>query len=302
MSTAILPSISSGFHTLLVLGRVSNLPTVWTNVLAAGFLSTSVAGISLNWLTLIVVAAAMSLLYVGGMYLNDAIDADWDKQHQVKRPITEELVSRTLVYWCSAGFLLSGYLILVWLSLSSGAFLALISATCLLLAIFFYNLWHKHFPISRLLMGACRGGVYTTTALILAYDLGGIIGPAILLTLYIAGVTFLAKFEHTGHEGERPLLAIALLFSIVLLPVLIPLNLVTVAISLFLLFQMARLLDWQGIKFADPMKSVPIGPLLGLIPIIDAVLLAAAQQWWLSVVCILLYIQLPRLQRWIAPT
>ena len=63
-------------RTALRLGRVSNLPTVWTNVLAAAALSGALAGShgdagagALGGLLL-----AMSLFYVGGMFLNDAFD------------------------------------------------------------------------------------------------------------------------------------------------------------------------------------------------------------------------------------
>jgi hypothetical protein len=53
--------------TLLRLGRVSNLPTVWTNVLAGAVLS---GGDWRNW-RLGLMLVAMSSFYVGGMYLND---------------------------------------------------------------------------------------------------------------------------------------------------------------------------------------------------------------------------------------
>ena len=60
--------------TLLRLGRVSNLPTVWTNVIAA----TAIAGVDplsgRSGSVLLAVLLAMTLFYVGGMFLNDAFD------------------------------------------------------------------------------------------------------------------------------------------------------------------------------------------------------------------------------------
>lgn len=62
----------------LRLGRVSNVPTVWTNVAAgvalsgAGFSVGIVAGLML----------ALSLFYIGGMYLNDAFDRDIDARER----------------------------------------------------------------------------------------------------------------------------------------------------------------------------------------------------------------------------
>ena len=59
------------FRTLLVLGRVSNLPTVWSNCLAAWLLNFGAA-----WNNFYVLLAGTTMLYVGGMYLNDAFDVE----------------------------------------------------------------------------------------------------------------------------------------------------------------------------------------------------------------------------------
>ncbi len=69
--------------TLLKLGRVSNLPTVWTNVLAGTVLA---AGTVQSWRTGLVLLA-MSLFYVGGMYLNDYFDRAIDARERPQRPI-----------------------------------------------------------------------------------------------------------------------------------------------------------------------------------------------------------------------
>src|SRR5262249_49744704 len=65
--------------TALRLGRVSNLPTVTSNVVAA----TALAGGHPSRITLLATCAAMSLMYVAGMWLNDAFDRDIDR---VERP------------------------------------------------------------------------------------------------------------------------------------------------------------------------------------------------------------------------
>ena len=57
----------------LELGRVSNLPTVWTNTIAGVALAgTSPADSRVPWLLL-----ALSLCYVAGMFLNDAFDREF---------------------------------------------------------------------------------------------------------------------------------------------------------------------------------------------------------------------------------
>src|ERR1700730_13007426 len=70
-------------YAYLLLARCSNLPTVWTNVLAgtiasgAAFVKADVARI----------AVAVSLLYTAGMFLNDAFDREFDARARPSRPI-----------------------------------------------------------------------------------------------------------------------------------------------------------------------------------------------------------------------
>ena len=78
----------SMLRTVLVLGRTSNLPTVWTNVLAGWFL----AGGSWDW-QIAWLALAVSALYLGGMTLNDAFDVKWDREHAQERPVPSGAIS-----------------------------------------------------------------------------------------------------------------------------------------------------------------------------------------------------------------
>ena len=88
----------------LRLGRVSNLPTVWTNVLAGIVL----AGADPASALVIPVLLGASLLYVGGMYLNDAFDAEIDARHRSSRPIPAGLVQRQTVFQAGFGMLAAG--------------------------------------------------------------------------------------------------------------------------------------------------------------------------------------------------
>ena len=88
-------------RTLLVLGRVSNLPTVWSNCLAGWWLGSVryeavahsgydaanlVPDISHFW-KLPLMLLSVSLLYTGGMFLNDAFDEEYDRLRRPERPI-----------------------------------------------------------------------------------------------------------------------------------------------------------------------------------------------------------------------
>ena len=70
---------------------MSNLPTVWTNTLAGVTLAGRRRRRRAAWLLL---ALAFSLLYTGGMYLNDAFDRDIDARERPERPIPSGRVRR----------------------------------------------------------------------------------------------------------------------------------------------------------------------------------------------------------------
>ena len=78
---------------LLRLGRVSNLPTVWTNVLAGLVLA---GGDWYEWRTFVTLVA-MSLFYVGGMYLNDYFDRSIDARERPGRPLPAAHISPHMV-------------------------------------------------------------------------------------------------------------------------------------------------------------------------------------------------------------
>jgi 4-hydroxybenzoate polyprenyltransferase len=76
------------FHALLVLGRVSNLPTVWSNCLAGWVLQ----GRGSAW-RFTVLCFGATCLYIGGMYLNDAFDVEFDRRFRRDRPIPSGAIS-----------------------------------------------------------------------------------------------------------------------------------------------------------------------------------------------------------------
>src|ERR1043166_8814612 len=133
-------------RTLLILGRASNLPTVWSNCLAGWFLG---GGGEPSRLALLCTGA--TFLYLGGMYLNDAFDAQFDQQHRPERPIPSWAIRPEAVW--AAGF--------CWLGAGLACSLLLGPMTtflaCLLAAtILIYDAVHKIFAISPILMAMCR--------------------------------------------------------------------------------------------------------------------------------------------------
>src|SRR4051794_6226316 len=100
----------SKLRTLLVLGRVSNLPTVWSNCLAGWWL-----GGGGKWSLLAWTCVGTSLLYVAGMFLNDAFDADFDRQHRSSRPIPSGAITLQEAWSWGLALMVLGILSLCWM-------------------------------------------------------------------------------------------------------------------------------------------------------------------------------------------
>src|SRR3984957_10931915 len=132
---------------LLKLGRVSNLPTVWTNVLAGAVPS---GGDWRNWRIRLLIVA-MSSFYVGGMYLSDYFDRVIDSRERPERPIPSGHISAHAV--ATIGFSLIGAGAVATAAMGPAA-----SAMAALLAISIvaYALHHKANPFAPVVMGACR--------------------------------------------------------------------------------------------------------------------------------------------------
>jgi 4-hydroxybenzoate polyprenyltransferase len=191
--------------TLLTLGRTSNLPTVWSNLLAGLVLSGVAVGSSeLALLALLLVAG--SAFYEGGMFLNDAFDAEIDARERPGRPIPSGQVTRAAVFGTGYGLLAAGLLLLGLASLlgvAQAGLSAVLAGLATCAAILVYNRWHKGHAWSPVVMGACRAGLYATAALAASGALGPhVLLGALALWLYIVGLTHVARFE-TGSAIDR---------------------------------------------------------------------------------------------------
>jgi 4-hydroxybenzoate polyprenyltransferase len=179
----------------LLLGRVSNLPTVWTNTLAGATL----AGAAVGPGGLILLALAFSLLYTGGMYLNDAFDRDIDRRERPERPIPSGRVRAGTVF--AIGFTLLGVGVLTVAAAAvgptGGGVSAVTSGALLAGVITAYDAWHKANPLSPVVMGLCRVLVYVTAALAAAGRTGPAVwGGAAVVLSYLIGLTYVAKQEN----------------------------------------------------------------------------------------------------------
>lgn len=188
--------------TALRLGRVSNLPTVWTNTLAGAVL----AGASSLGPRFAIALVAFSLFYTGGMFLNDAFDAGIDARERPERPIPSGQVAAREVFAWGFGLMATGVVLLGLIN----AYAAIAGLT-LAASITYYDWNHKSNPLSPVVMGLCRVLVYAgaalcyTSVLPLALWIG-----AILMLCYLIGLTYVAKQENLARvENLWPLLFLA---------------------------------------------------------------------------------------------
>jgi 4-hydroxybenzoate polyprenyltransferase len=185
----------------LVLGRVSNLPTLFSNALAGVVLSGSAPN------SVGAAALALALLYVGGMYLNDAFDAAIDARERPSRPIPRGDASRRVVF--AAGFPLLA--LGMWIAAAHGQTAGVASAV-LAACILFYDMAHKHISWAPVVMGLCRLLCYVTAALMAGGDIGApllLIG-AFGLFFHVVGLTYAARQEaYDRLDSAWPLAALA---------------------------------------------------------------------------------------------
>jgi len=175
-------------RTLVILGRVPNLPTVWSNCLAGWWLAGGETYANLPFLFFSVTA-----LYLGGMFLNDAFDVDFDRQHRPQRPIPSGAISLPAVWGWGLAWLALGAVGLIAIGKTTGTL-----AVVLLVCIIVYDATHKVITASPWLMGACRFWIYAIAGSTASWGVTGWpIWCGMALALYVAGLGHLARLENS---------------------------------------------------------------------------------------------------------
>jgi 4-hydroxybenzoate polyprenyltransferase len=258
-----MPSLS----TLLRVGRISNIPTVWTNVLAGSV----IAGGDRNPGRIALIMLAMTAFYVGGMYLNDFFDRRIDARDRPGRPIHAGEIGASTVSSIGFGLLATGIALMIPFGLAATVWGALLAAVIVL-----YDVWHKGNVLSPLVMGTCRALVYFGTGAALA---GGtstatMLGAAALAS-HVAGITYAAKQENLDRIGNLWPLALLAVPLLAALPALFSAWLVVVA---FLLLLAADIVAIRLLATRPVAGSVPsaVSGLIAAICLVDAVAIALA--------------------------
>lgn len=284
----------------LKLGRVSNLPTVWTNVLAG----VALAGGASSRVVLFLIVG-MSLFYTAGMFLNDAFDHEFDRKHRPDRPIPSGQISRRLVFEWGGSMLLGG-LLLVLFAAREGPPNAVVTAgtagLTLIGVIVLYDWRHKNNPLSPLLMGFCRVLIYLVAGLAVANEIEPpLFFAALALLCYLVGLTYAAKLEMRSVMTFWPLafLAVPLLYGALL--VADTRNVFVAAFYALFAAWVIRSLSFLLIKKRRSIPRTVIGLIAGLC-LWDAVLVASTGQMRLAALCVLGLGATMALQRWVSGT
>lgn len=227
------------FRALLELCRISNLPTVWSNAVMGYFAGAQVFGMirpDHPWggassagdlidavrdepynaaLLIVMLCVPFSLLYTGGMILNDYLDRQVDAVERPGRPIPSGRIRAVVALRLSVIALLLG-VFGVWLFENSFYWFeytpwrATAFAGVLVAAIVSYNLTHQRTARSVLLMGLCRGLIVVSAASVKqpptmesAWWLF-VAGPALTLIAYTVLISIAARREMETKRFAGP--------------------------------------------------------------------------------------------------
>jgi len=294
MATLSRSSMSIGDHVRahLALARISNTPTVVSNVLAGAVIA---APIVWDW-HILLIAVAMAFFYTAGMYLNDLFDYEIDVRERPERPLPSGRVDPAFAWTITIVLFGLGLALLGGIGLAS-----FLSGIALVALIVIYDRWHKGNPFGPLFMAGTRVLVYVTAFLGFSTDISReLVIWCLVMLAYVAGLTSIAKTESLPSVGRYwPLAAVFL--PAVAAVVADPANL-----GVWLL--VAAFVAWAvySLSFAYRATNRMVGPAIGRliagIALVDALVLATHEAWAGVAVALLAFAATFFFQRYIRGT
>jgi len=125
------------------------------------------------------------------MFLNDAFDADFDRQFRPERPIPSRKIAGRDVWWVGGLLLFFGWLLLFLIGSATTLF-----ASMLVAAIVIYDVVHKHIEEAPFVMAVCRFLLYLVAAAATFRNVNeSVLWHGVALAAYIVGLSFLARKE-----------------------------------------------------------------------------------------------------------
>jgi 4-hydroxybenzoate polyprenyltransferase len=291
---------------LLTLLRPPNVFTAFADSLA-GLVMLAGLGVTVPHRAWVIVLAS-GCLYLAGIVFNDVFDREVDARERPTRPIPSGVVPLGVAVLIAVVLMAGGVAIAFWVGRGPGL-LAVVLAGCILV----YDVGAKSTVFGPVVMGACRGinmalGLSTGLALGVRWPAVAVAGP-LFLTLYVAGLTHLARDEVGGNTARRAragvaflgILAVGAVIGIAAAPGFpgSPWAWAWVALALIL-----GVRNWAPVwRRHDPASTGrAIGGGIVLIPVVDAAVCAVAgEPWWAIGVAALVFPAL-LLKRYFSPT
>jgi 4-hydroxybenzoate polyprenyltransferase len=156
---------------------------------------------------MVVVILSASAVYIGGMVLNDAFDADFDRQFRRERPIPSGAVSEQRVWQAGWSLMVAGVIGLAVQGWWTAVLSALLAGSVIL-----YDAIHKRVTVSPVLMAACRFFLFLTVASVGERGVTGeALWAALALAAWIVGLSYIARREsRRGPMAYWPLVFLAM--------------------------------------------------------------------------------------------
>jgi 4-hydroxybenzoate polyprenyltransferase len=291
---------------LLALIRPPNVFTAFADALA-GLVVLLGLGVSVPDRACAILLAS-GCLYLSGIVLNDVFDREVDAHERPTRPIPSGAVSVATATVLGIALMAAGILIAAWIGRAPGT-LATVLAGCILL----YDAGAKTTRLGPLVMGACRGldlalGISTGLSLSATWPPIAMAGP-IVLALYVAGLTYIARDEVDGNTARRARTGLGFLAVLAIAIVVVLLATPGIPATRWawpwvLLALGLGWRNWSPVWHRHDGRTTgrAIGGGIMLIPVIDATVCAVAGEPFLAATVALLVFPALVLKQFFSPT
>ena len=212
------------FHTFAQLTRLPNVFTALADICLGALVAGALPG---QWLAFGLLLLASGCLYTGGMVWNDFFDIEQDRKERPFRPLPSGRVTRTTAAALGAGLLGAGLTFagladaLAGGSRQNGQ--CMLIAGALVAAILLYDGWLKRTWAGPLGMGLCRMlNVLLGLSAAPEWVGGWGIYLALVVGVYVVGVTWFARTEARTSSPHALMAAAAVMLTALLLGLAVP--------------------------------------------------------------------------------
>jgi UbiA prenyltransferase family len=209
-------------HTWAQLVRLPNVFTAMADICLGALVGGALPGQGIAFVLLVLASAC---LYCGGMVWNDYFDLEQDKKERPFRPLPSRRVLPGEAACLGTGLLAAGLMFASLADLRGDGFRWLSTgiAGCLVVAILLYDGWLKRTWAGPVGMGLCRSlNVLLGLSVAPAWVGGWGVYLALVVGIYIAGVTWFARTEARTSSQQALLAAAGLMLAALLLALALP--------------------------------------------------------------------------------